>query len=79
MTMTGELTWQRSEGLSHSVLTRLGLDFAVGWVKGRLGAGGDPLACESSGLLADVHLGPLGVHLGPQDVHLGPQYGHLGR
>ena len=70
--MTGELTWQRSEGLSHSVLTRLGTGFAVGWVRGRLGA------CESLGPLADVHWGPQGARLGPQDVHSDPQGVHLG-
>ena len=76
--MTGELTWQRSEGLSHSVLTRLGTGFAVGWVRGRLGACGglDPLACESLGPLADVHWGPQGAHWGPQGVRLGPQDVH---
>ena len=76
--MTGELTWQRSEGLSHSVLTRLGTGFAVGWVRGRLGACGglDPLACESLDPLADVHWGPQGAHWGPQGSRLGPQDVH---
>ena len=79
MRMTVDLTWQRIEGLSHSVWTRLVLGFAVGRVRGRLAVGGSfhSLACKSSGPLADAHLGPQGVHLGPQGVHLDPQGVHL--